>query len=90
MERLHAIITGRVQGVGYRAWTVRQAIGLGLVGWVRNQPNSTVETVAEGPRPVLDAFLTALHDGPPAARVDRVLASWHPAEATFGDFSVRY
>lgn len=62
-------IHGRVQGVGYRYWAVRQARKLGLRGWVRNRSDGTVEAVASGTKDALDAFVAACHAGPSVARV---------------------
>lgn len=75
---LRAIVTGRVQGVGYRAWTVRQARRLGLAGWVRNRADGSVEFLAAGPEAALDALLEACRRGPPLARVEAI--ETHPAE----------
>jgi len=69
-KRYH--VFGRVQGVWYRASTRDQALQLGLVGWVRNLDDGSVETVACGTPEALDAFKAWLRQGPPAARVDRV------------------
>jgi acylphosphatase len=66
-------IEGRVQGVGYRAWMVREARRLGLSGWVRNRPDGSVEAVVAGPEPAVQALLTACRRGPAAARVDRIV-----------------
>jgi acylphosphatase len=63
-------IRGRVQGVGFRYWTVRQARQLGLRGWVRNRADGSVEAVAAGPKEALDAFVSACRIGPRGARVD--------------------
>lgn len=65
-------IRGRVQGVGFRAWTVRQARTLGLRGWVRNRADDSVEVVAAGPSEALDAFVATCRMGPRGARVDSV------------------
>lgn len=71
-ERLTARVVGRVQGVGFRYWTVQQANSLGLVGWVMNADDErTVEVVAEGRPIALDALERLLRSGPPGARVDR-------------------
>ena len=88
-ERLDAIVHGRVQGVGYRIFVVREATRLGLTGWVANEPSGRVRCVAEGPRDSLEALLASLHEGPPGAWVDRVETSWSPAGGTFDDFDVR-
>lgn len=67
-----AIIRGRVQGVWFRAWTVETAGRLGLNGWVRNRTDGSVELIAEGVLPAVEALLEALWEGPTAARVDSV------------------
>jgi acylphosphatase len=69
----HLRIEGRVQRVGYRAWMVAEARRLGLVGWVRNRPDGSVEAVVAGPEPAVQALLTACRRGPVAARVDRIV-----------------
>ena len=89
-EQLHAVVHGRVQGVSFRYYTMMKAHQLGLTGWVRNQPDGTVETLAEGDRELLDAFLEFLNDGPPAARVTQVDAHWYPASGNFFTFDVRH
>lgn len=75
---LRVVVTGRVQGVGYRAWIVRQARRLGLAGWVRNRADGSVELLAAGPPDALDALLEACRRGPPLARVEAI--ETHPAE----------
>jgi acylphosphatase len=69
-KRLH--ITGRVQGVAFRASTVATARALGLRGWVANRADGSVEAVAEGDDTAVVALVRWCHHGPPAARVDRV------------------
>lgn len=66
---VRATISGRVQGVGYRAWTERTARGLGLTGWARNRRNDDVEAVFAGPDDQIAAMLAACNQGPPAALV---------------------
>jgi acylphosphatase len=68
----HVIICGRVQGVGYRAWTEHEALRRGLEGWVRNRRNGSVEAVFSGPVAVVTAMIDACRDGPPGARVEAV------------------
>lgn len=64
------VVRGRVQGVFFRDWTVATAQAAGLAGWVRNRADGTVEVQAEGDPAAIAAFISACHDGPPAARVD--------------------
>ncbi|MCR5878182.1 acylphosphatase [Phenylobacterium sp. J367] len=72
-EAEHFRIEGRVQGVGFRWWTVEAARGLGLAGWVRNRRDGSVEALAIGERAGLDAFAAACAKGPPSARVAEVV-----------------
>lgn len=74
MRRVHLEITGRVQGVAYRASAASVARGLGLAGWVRNRKDGSVEALAEGDPSIVEDFLTWCRSGPPLARVDRVTA----------------
>ncbi len=84
-RRMRARVTGRVQGVGFRWWTLRQAQSLGLTGWVMNHPDErSVELLAEGDPRALDLLERALHEGPPGAWVDSVETS---REAPSGEFS---
>jgi len=64
--------------------------GLGLVGWVANQPDGTVRVVAEGPEESLRQLLAFLHRGSPSARVERVDSVWTDASGAFTDFQVRH
>ena len=83
-----AIITGRVQGVAFRAWTRGEAEARGLRGWVRNEPDGSVRAEIAGPRGAVDDMLAALRHGPPAAEVRDVTTS--PAEPPDGDgFEIR-
>ena len=89
-QRLRAIVHGRVQGVNFRAYTARQAVELGLTGWIRNLPDGTVETVVEGPAKQLDKFKAYLHIGPPYATVTDVVTTRETATNQFKDFRVRF
>jgi acylphosphatase len=88
MERLHAVIRGNVQGVGFRYFIQRKARQLGLRGWVRNNDDGTVELVAEGSRPVLEQLKMAAEEGPRMARVQRVEAHWSSAAGGLDDFDL--
>lgn len=65
-------VTGRVQGVNYRAWTRAEALSLGLHGWVRNCDDGSVRALVAGPAPAVDELLRRMHDGPGAATVTDV------------------
>lgn len=84
---LRALVRGRVQGVGFRLFAVRQARELGLDGFVRNLSDGrTVEVVAEGQKTALEALLAALRMGPPAAHVESVDVSWLQASGSYEGF----
>lgn len=72
MRRVRAIITGRVQGVSYRASTATEARRLGVVGWVKNNSDGSVELEAEGDDDKVSALLAWCENGPPMARVTNV------------------
>lgn len=78
METAHFYVIGRVQGVGYRAWTVRTAQKLGISGWVRNRMNGTVEIYAQGDTTNLDTFRKMCLEGPFWSRVQRLEAITSP------------
>ena len=78
MRTVRLLITGRVQGVGYRDWTRRQALALSLSGWVRNRRDGGVEALAAGDAAAVAAFAETVRGGPPGSRVDHVDLS--PAE----------
>lgn len=86
MERLHAVIRGDVQGVGFRYFVQRRADQLGLRGWVRNNDDGTVEVLAEGQRPDLEQLKHALEEGPRMARVERVDTQWSNATGNLDRF----
>lgn len=74
MKAVRVVISGRVQGVWYRAWTEREAITRRLDGWVRNCSDGTVEAVFGGDDVQVDAMLKACKTGPRLARVEEVVA----------------
>ena len=84
----HVRITGRVQGVGYRAWTVDEARRRDLAGWVRNLSDGDVEAVFSGPKATVDDMIAACRRGPSSARVDHVVVD--AAEPVSGPFKVLY
>jgi len=80
-------ISGRVQGVGFRAWVEREAARLALSGWVRNRRDGTVEALFSGPPESVEAMLEACRRGPAAAAVEQVETA--NAAAPAGGFEVR-
>jgi len=88
LARLHAIVEGRVQGVGFRYFVQEIAEFLGVYGWVRNRWDDTVEVLAEGERPVLEKLLDALGRGPRSAYVSSVKVDWEKPTGEFQNFRV--
>ncbi|HTP95632.1 MAG TPA: acylphosphatase [Burkholderiales bacterium] len=76
------VITGRVQGVGFRYWMTRTARGLNLSGWVRNRSDGSVEAIVQGAPDAVAAMIRQAHSGPPGAQVVNVEVG-----AAAGDFS---
>lgn len=90
MTTVHVTISGRVQGVGYRAWTVDAARSLKLQGWVRNRTNGSVEAVFQGNGTRIHQMIEKCHQGPFMARVSDVSASDRKApDETYADFTSR-
>jgi acylphosphatase len=87
--RLHLIIRGRVQGVGFRFAAYDEAKDLALAGWVRNLASGDVEIVAEGSRENLQMLAAWAHQGPPSARVTGVREEWSDFTREFNEFRVR-
>lgn len=87
--RAHVWLTGRVQGVGFRAHVEYSAQRAGVTGWVRNVGYDQVETVAEGERSSVEAFIAAAKAGPRASRVDDARVEWETPTGEFKMFSVR-
>lgn len=90
MERLEAIVSGRVQVVMYRDFACRNARALGLVGSAQNLPNDTVRVIAEGERAVLDQFVLKLWRGSMLAKVENVDVKFLPATGEFKNFRIIY
>lgn len=87
--RLVATVRGYVQGVGFRWFVQREADALGLGGWVANQPDGSVEVVAEGPEQLLDRLVACLWEGPGGASVSDVAVRHEPARGNLVDFTIR-
>jgi len=86
----HAVVTGRVQGVGFRYSAVREARRFGLRGSVFNSGDSSVEVHAEGDLPKLERFLAWLHEGPPGAHVRDVEVTWGTPTGSYSRFDVEF
>jgi acylphosphatase len=85
-----ALVSGRVQGVGFRYSALREARRLGLRGTVANLPDGSVEVFAEGDPARLARLLAWLERGPPGARVDEVKVQSAPATGQYEDFDVEF
>jgi acylphosphatase len=88
--RAHLIIEGRVQGVFFRDSTRREAIELGLCGWVKNRFDGSVEVVAEGPKEKIETLIAWCHHGPPIARVTKVHEIREDYTGEFDSFRVTF
>jgi len=88
--RAQVLISGRVQGVFFRAHTRDEARARGLKGWVRNLPDGRVAALFEGDKAVIDTMLTWCHKGPPYSHVDEVQVNWQPYVGDQEDFRVVY
>ncbi len=91
MEKcVKAVVTGRVQGVYFRAFTQEEAIRLQLTGWVRNLASGEVETLICGPVERIDQMLAWLASGSPQSRVDQVTVTETPCAYPLASFTIRY
>ncbi len=88
--QLYALITGKVQGVGFRNFTQLNARQLGIKGYAKNLPNGKVEVVAEGDKAQLDALIALLENGPRYARVDSLEVDKRPFTGEYKAFDIRY
>jgi len=84
--RAHIIVSGVVQGVFYRVSTQETAKANNVFGWVKNNPDGTVEAVLEGTKDDVASVIEWCRTGPPAARVDGVRVQWHEFKDEFDDF----
>ncbi|MFH0900793.1 MAG: acylphosphatase [Pseudomonadota bacterium] len=89
-NRFRVIVSGRVQGVSFRAYAAEEATLLGLVGWVRNLSDGTVEIEAEGPVASLEQMLSWCRRGSPGARVKDVSVVWLAPTEADKTFRIRY
>jgi len=90
VARARLLISGRVQGVFYRAETREAALKHRLTGWVRNRPDGGVEALLEGDKQDVEKVIDWCGKGPPAARVDEVLVNWEEPAGDLERFSIKY
>ncbi len=90
MKRVHIIVSGRVQGVAFRAMTQREAMRLNLTGWVRNLSDGRVEAVFEGDEGSVEQMVQWCKHGPRLAVVERIDTTEEPCTGRFRDFQIRY
>ncbi len=83
-----AIISGMVQGVGFRYFAYREALALGVEGYVKNLINGNVEVFAEGPRDQLERLIEILNQGPRFGEVDKVEVEWHDYKGRYDTFFI--
>lgn len=88
MTELKAIITGKVQGVGFRDYVEGAASTLGLFGYVVNLENGSVEVLAQGEPGLLRELVEYLHEGSSLSKVEEVLVEWGTAKIIYDDFSI--
>lgn len=89
MVRARVFISGRVQGVFFRASTREEARQAGVRGWVQNLSDGRVEAVFEGERAAVQQLISWCHRGPPAAEVENVVVQWEEATGEEGIFTAR-
>jgi len=90
MQEMYAIVSGRVQNVAYRVYVQDAASELGVVGWIRNLTNGTVEIVAQGTTDILKELVEYLHEGSLLSQVESVDIAWRSPRIVFDDFSIRH
>lgn len=90
MKRVYLIISGDLQGVGFRAFVVKAAKKLSIVGWVKNRRDKTVKIVGEGDKDTLERFVGMCHKGPALAVIKNSVVDWQEATGEFVAFEVVY
>ncbi|HCM81974.1 MAG: Acylphosphatase family protein [Candidatus Gottesmanbacteria bacterium GW2011_GWA2_44_17] len=90
MKQYHLIITGDVQGIGYRSWIKREAQRLDIAGWVKNREDGSVEAVVQGEKKHVEQILERAKKGPEVAWVEKVIVTEQPVEKNLFTFEVIY
>ena len=88
--RVHMIVKGRVQGVWFRETTRREAVSLGISGWVRNLSDGTVEVLAEGGEDGMVEFVSWCHKGPSSANVNQIIKKEEEWQNEFSSFEITF
>jgi len=88
--RAHVMISGRVQGVSFRYYTVQMAQRLQVMGWVRNRADGKVEAVFEGGKDAVESMIALCRKGPSAASVDNLDIDWETPTEEFSGFNMRF
>ena len=88
MIEMYAVVTGKVQGVAYRAYVQDAATRFALLGYVRNLPDGTVAVVAQGMPDILKEFVEYLNEGSLLSKVESVAIDWRSVGATYTEFSL--
>ncbi len=89
LNRVRVLVSGRVQGVYFRAFTRKKAVQLGINGYARNLADGQVEIVAEAEEAILEKFISWCHKGPITARVDQVIVTSLVIDEGFTGFDIR-
>ncbi len=90
MVRAHIVVSGRVQGVFFRAHAQRESVLLGVTGWVKNIFDGRVEIMAEGKKEQVERLIAAVKQGPPQAYVEDAGVEWLEFEGEFEDFKITW
>lgn len=90
MKRVHIYVSGRVQGVGFRAFVQHTAQTMNLTGWVKNLYDGRVEVLTEGSEDDINAFIDKLKEGPIGARVDNVDVNWERYQGGQENFRIAW
>ncbi len=90
MIQYEIIITGRVQGVGFRYFAAKKALEFGITGWTKNMADGSVKIIAQGDEAVLKTYVDYLNIGPTLSRVDKISIYKSEIITLFDNFSVKY
>jgi acylphosphatase len=88
MEFAEILVTGKVQGVWYRDFVLKNAIALNLSGWVRNNSDQTVGVAVEGEEEIINQLIDKIKIGSPLSKVEDVIVNWQPFENKFNSFKI--